>query len=65
MAPDCGAIVRGLFPGCNDDAILDYIASSVEDEDFEFGPDGEAAFDALGALLVRASWHAAQPAWRD
>ena len=32
--------------------IVDYIISMLEDEDFEFGPDGEEAYEAIGPFLV-------------
>lgn len=37
-----------------DQPIIDYIVNVLADEDFEFGEDGEGAFDALGELLVDA-----------
>lgn len=37
-----------------DEPIIDYIINVLADEDFEFGEDGEGAFDALGELLVGA-----------
>ncbi|NP_001353370.1 ABC transporter F family member 4 [Solanum lycopersicum] len=35
-----------------DQPIIDYIINVVADEDFDFGHDGEGAFEALGELLV-------------
>lgn len=35
-----------------DQPIIDYIINVVADEDFDFGLDGEGAFEALGELLV-------------
>lgn len=35
-----------------DQPIVDYIINVLADEDFDFGPDGEGAFEALGELLV-------------
>ncbi|KAH6786150.1 hypothetical protein C2S51_038605, partial [Perilla frutescens var. frutescens] len=35
-----------------DQPIVDYIVNVLADEDFDFGADGEGAFDALGELLV-------------
>lgn len=35
-----------------DQPIVDYIINVIADEDFDFGDDGEGAFDALGELLV-------------
>ena len=35
-----------------DQPIVDYIVNVLADEDFDFGDQGEGAFDALGELLV-------------
>lgn len=35
-----------------DQPIIDYIINVLADEDFDFGLDGEGAFEALGELLV-------------
>lgn len=35
-----------------DQPIVDYIVNVLADEDFDFGADGEGAFEALGELLV-------------
>lgn len=35
-----------------DQPIVDYIINVLADDDFDFGPDGEGAFEALGELLV-------------
>lgn len=35
-----------------DQPIIDYIVNVLADEDFDFGEEGEGAFDALGELLV-------------
>ncbi|KAL2560842.1 hypothetical protein AAZV13_20G046900 [Glycine max] len=37
-----------------DQPIVDYIVNVLADDDFDFGLDGEGAFDALGELLVAA-----------
>ncbi|KAM1810885.1 hypothetical protein TB2_027061 [Malus domestica] len=37
-----------------DEPIIEYIVNILADEDFDFGDDGEGAFDALGELLVGA-----------
>lgn len=37
-----------------DQPIIDYIVNVLADEDFDFGVDGEGAFEALGELLVGA-----------
>ncbi len=36
-----------------DVTILDYIAGVLEDEHFEFGDEGLAAYEAIGPFLVR------------
>ena len=37
-----------------DQPIVDYIVNVLADDDFDFGLDGEGAFEALGELLVAA-----------
>ncbi|XP_010553564.1 PREDICTED: ABC transporter F family member 3 [Tarenaya hassleriana] len=37
-----------------DEPIMDYIINVLADEDFDFGDDGDGAFDAVGELLVAA-----------
>lgn len=37
-----------------DQPIIDYIINVLADEDFDFGVDGEGAFEAIGELLVGA-----------
>ncbi|TKY47929.1 ABC transporter F family member 3 [Spatholobus suberectus] len=37
-----------------DQPIVDYIVNVLADDDFDFGPNGEGAFEALGELLVAA-----------
>lgn len=37
----------------DDEAVLDYCASMLEDEDFEWGNDAETAAESLGPFLVR------------
>ncbi|EOA33676.1 hypothetical protein CARUB_v10019860mg, partial [Capsella rubella] len=37
-----------------DEPIMDYIINVLADEDFDFGEEGEGAFDAVGELLVAA-----------
>ena len=41
--------------------ILSYIISTLEDEDFEFGKDGEDAFEAIGPFLVISSNYSIAP----
>lgn len=35
-----------------DQPIIDYIINVLADDDFDFGDDGDGAFDAVGELLV-------------
>ena len=35
-----------------DDAVFEYVVSILEDGEFDFGTDGEEAFEAFGAVLV-------------
>lgn len=35
-----------------DKPIIDYIVNVLADDDFDFGLDGDGAFDAIGELLV-------------
>lgn len=37
-----------------DQPIVDYIVNVLADEDFDFGEDGDGAFEAVGELLVGA-----------
>lgn len=37
-----------------DEPIISYIINVLADEDFDFGEDGEGAFEAIGELLVAA-----------
>ncbi|KAG2423892.1 hypothetical protein HXX76_014945 [Chlamydomonas incerta] len=45
-------VVHGLFDGKGDPTILDYICAILEDEHFEFGEDGEEAFEQIGPFLI-------------
>ncbi|KAG2441206.1 hypothetical protein HYH02_010050 [Chlamydomonas schloesseri] len=45
-------VVHGLFDGKGDVTILDYICGVLEDEHFEFGEDGEEAFEQIGPFLI-------------
>lgn len=54
MAPSVREVVlEVLGAGGGDDTLLDYLISSMEDEDFEWGADGEAAYEHLGPFIVR------------
>ncbi|GIL87925.1 hypothetical protein Vretifemale_15973 [Volvox reticuliferus] len=45
-------VVHGLFDGKGDPTILDYICGVLEDEHFEFGEQGEDAYEAIGPFLI-------------
>jgi hypothetical protein len=45
--------VRALFAGkASDETVLDYVCGILEDEDFEFGDNGDQAYEAIGPFLV-------------
>lgn len=48
------AVVLDVLGAHGDDTMLDYLVSAMEDEDFEWGADGEAAYDHLGPFIVGA-----------
>ncbi len=49
-------MVADLFSSRGGDAdILEYITGILEDEHFDFGPDGQGAFEHVGPFLVRLS----------
>lgn len=53
MDPDAiRAAVHDLFKK-GDETIIDYVCGILEDEHFEFGDDGEGAFESIGPFLVR------------
>ena len=45
------AAVHDLFSK-GDETIIEYVCGILEDEHFEFGEDGEGAFDSIGPFLV-------------
>ena len=45
-------VVETVVGTKGDDTVFEYVVSILEDGDFEFGPDGEDAFEAFGAVLV-------------
>jgi hypothetical protein len=47
-----GAVEAVVGTTAGDETILDYIIGVLSDEDFEFGVDGEEAFEAIGPMLV-------------
>ncbi len=46
-------VVEDVCGTKGDDTVFEYVVSILEDGEFEFGPDGEDAFEAFGAVLVR------------
>ena len=49
---DVSAVVEELVGKSGDPTVLDYVISVLEDEDFDFGPSGQEAYDAFGEMLV-------------
>lgn len=45
-------VVEDVCGTKGDDTVFEYVVSILEDGEFEFGPDGEDAFEAFGAVLV-------------
>ena len=50
---DVRAAVLSVIGNKGDEAVLDYVIGSLEDEDFEWGEDGSEAFEVFGEMLVR------------
>ena len=50
-------VVEGVVGTEGDETVLEYVVSILEDGEFEFGTDGEDAFEAFGAVLVSSSSH--------
>lgn len=46
------ALLERLSVDGGDETVLEYVASVVEDPDFEFGHDCEEAMDAIAPVLV-------------
>jgi ATP-binding cassette, subfamily F, member 3 len=54
MACNTRTVVEKVLDGQDlDSSLVDYIVGVMDDDDFEFGDDGNDAFDAIGHLLVR------------
>lgn len=47
-----GTVVQELLGGKGDAVVVDYIRDVLEDGEFDFGPDGQDAYDAFGEMLV-------------
>ena len=45
-------IVESTVGTEGDETVLEYVVSILEDGEFEFGTDGEEAFETFGAVLV-------------
>ena len=45
-------VVESVVGTEGDETVLEYVVSILEDGEFEFGTDGEEAFEAFGAVLV-------------
>ncbi|KAK9806400.1 hypothetical protein WJX73_002265 [Symbiochloris irregularis] len=48
------AVVEEIVGRKGDATVLDYVINVLDDEDFEFGPEGREAFEAFGEMLVGA-----------
>lgn len=56
VQPDVRATVHEVLGTHGDETLLEYVISVVEDEDFDWGEDGEEAFEHVGPFLVRPAW---------
>ncbi|GAB4813067.1 hypothetical protein N2152v2_000113 [Parachlorella kessleri] len=65
MVKDVRSIVEGVIGTSGDDTIIDYIASCVEDTDFEWGDDAEEAYEAIGPMMVGGGCVSDDDAARD
>lgn len=59
------ACIQRSTGGKGDEAITDYVVSVVTDDDFEWGEDGEDAFEAVGEMLVDGGCVADEAAARE
>jgi hypothetical protein len=50
---DIKKAVHDIIGTKGDNTIQDYVIDCLEDDTFEFGEDGAAAYDAFGEMLVR------------
>ncbi|KAL4424205.1 hypothetical protein ABPG75_001506 [Micractinium tetrahymenae] len=57
--------VTSVLGSTGDEAVLDYVAGVLEDEDFEWGEDAEEAFEAFGEMLVDSGCVADEAAARE
>lgn len=51
-AAEVRKVVESTVGTEGDETVLEYVVSILEDGEFEFGIDGEEAFEAFGAVLV-------------
>ena len=47
-----GTVVLELLGGRGDSVVVDYIKNVLEDGEFDYGPDGQDAYDAFGEMMV-------------
>ncbi|KAK9804716.1 hypothetical protein WJX72_001738 [[Myrmecia] bisecta] len=59
-ADEARPALERLVGSSGDPAILDYVVSILEDADFEFGRDGEEAYEAFGEILVSGGFLAGE-----
>ena len=50
-----GTVVQELLGGRGDSAVVDYIKNVLEDGEFDYGDEGQDAYDAFGEMLVRTA----------
>jgi hypothetical protein len=53
MPEKVAEVVRQAFTGDADETILDYVIAVLDDDHFDYGEDGEGAYEAFGEILVR------------
>lgn len=44
-----------------DEMVMEYVASVLEDDSFEWGHEGEGAYDAVGEFLATPLFHHTRP----
>ena len=52
VQPAARAVVEEIVGTQGDATVLNYVISVLDDEDFDFGPEGREAYEAFGEMLV-------------
>jgi hypothetical protein len=52
MSEKVAEVVRQAFSREADETILDYVIAVLDDEHFDYGDDGEGAYESFGEILV-------------